>query len=520
MKNHTYNIFLLITTLLIASCYKDKGNYDYSEYNSIQIQDIPDQINVLGNIDTLTLNPKIVSLHEGEIAADNDNYSFAYVRDLNVSAGKMGFIALDSTFSKDLNYFVNLTPKMYDISFIVTDKRTGVQTFKPFKLNVGSAVTEGWMVLCNEGAEQRVRLDMVSVISPTRSVQAFDLAEPLGLPKLNKGTKMSYLYRNPITAKITIVTENQGAYDLLQQNLQSGATFNLLHEFGNKTENCKPQNIQRTASGHYIIIDGDNNAYSQQYTTVGPMFEFPVNTSLGDRKPEFKMSKYIVADAKASGGSNAVLGYDITNKRFVNWSSGRRTSVLPFTDPEQALFSYNTGKDIVYMESTLFANSTAYTILEKDGKRSLHGIRFVAANPVGRFEQSLYRDLDLPNIQQAKFFAFHSTLPYMFYASGSKLYQYDYIANTNKLMKDFGKEHISMLKFNLFRFNITTKPQTMLNQQYDLIVGTTDADLPEKSHGTLRFFNVPPLNEDLTIIKEYKGFADIVDVAYKEVPTF
>ena len=34
---------------------------------------------------------------------------------------------------------------------------------------------EGWMVLCNEGAQNRVRLDMISVLSKERTLPAYDL---------------------------------------------------------------------------------------------------------------------------------------------------------------------------------------------------------------------------------------------------------------------------------------------------------------------------------------------------------
>ena len=42
-------------------------------------------------------------------------------------------------------------------------------------MKVTSSTYEGWLVLCNEGEEERVRMDMISVISADRIEPAYDL---------------------------------------------------------------------------------------------------------------------------------------------------------------------------------------------------------------------------------------------------------------------------------------------------------------------------------------------------------
>lgn len=66
----------------------------------------------------------------------------------------------------------------------MTDKRSGVQTSKTFDIKVSSPTYEGWMVLCDEGENERVRMDMISVISAERVIPAYDLLTSLGLPEL------------------------------------------------------------------------------------------------------------------------------------------------------------------------------------------------------------------------------------------------------------------------------------------------------------------------------------------------
>lgn len=516
-----YLIWLAVLGFLLPGCFKDKGNYTYTEQNKITIENIPTEIDVLMNVDTLKLNPKIVSSEEGEIAEGNENYSYVYASDGKVETGKMNYVALDSSYPKNLKYFVKLAPKDYNFKFIVTDKRSGVQTVKPFKLKVKSSVSQGWMVLCNEGEAKRVRLDMISVVSETRTAQAFDIGKTLGLPEIQNARKLCF-EPNFFRPKIGILTDDYG-YNLEAETLGSGKEYNMLNDFGNKKENCKPQTI-RSSTSYMVAVDGVNNAYALNASVAGPAYGFPVNTTQSNRLAEFKVSEQFVGDPRVTERTGLILFYDITNKRFMEWSQGHEFTTIPISAPAMPIFDYNTGKNLVYMEATKYGDATAYSLLEKNGQYSLYGITFIKSGTYGKFEQSYYADLNIPDLNQAKYFAFHSTLPLMFYAIGSKIYQFDLFTKEVKLMLTLNSnEKLTMLKFNLFRYDYrkATDELTLqyLNQQYNLILGITDNNLPEKSNGILRFYNVPPLNAPLTIAgPEYKGFAEIVDVKFRERP--
>ena len=71
--------------------------------------------------------------------------------------------------------------------FSVTDKRSGVQTSATFDIKVSSLTYEGWMVLCNEGEQERVRMDMISVISAERVIPAYDVLTPAGVAGVETG---------------------------------------------------------------------------------------------------------------------------------------------------------------------------------------------------------------------------------------------------------------------------------------------------------------------------------------------
>ncbi len=517
MKKIKNLIWILIPISFFLSCAKDLGNYSYSENNDITIENIPDEINVLAGVDTLKLQPKIVSKQDGIITKDNPNYSFVYAsKGIRVDK-TMNYTALDSTYPMNLSYFIDLAPDDYPLNFVVTDKRTGIQTTKSFKLKVGSAVSQGWMVLSNEGQGRRLRMDMISIISSNRVLQAFDVLAVLGMPVLYNATKIVNVKRNPINSQLGVLTANDGGWKMDESDLRSYTGYDFINNFGDKSSNPKPMVIQGTNSYH-LTVDQNNNSYALNYNRAGGIFEFPINTTINSIPPQFKVSKHFAVDLRVSGASNSALFYDIDNKRFIDWSGGRSTISVPLTNPAQPLFDYNTGKDLVYMESSLYGNSTAYSILKKNGQYSLYGINFVPASPVGRFEQSYYADLNIPEIEKATVFAFHSNLPYMFYAADSKVYQYDLVTKSAKVMLTLENEKVTTLKFNIFRFNFPNKTQEYINQQFDLIVGSTVSGLPEKSSGVLRFYSVPPLNGALVLSKPvYRGFAEITDVVFKEL---
>ncbi len=63
---------------------------------------------------------------------------------------------------------------------------------KLFDIKVTSPTYEGWMVLCNEGAQNRVRLDMISVLSKERTLPAYDLLASLGLPEVTNARMLGW----------------------------------------------------------------------------------------------------------------------------------------------------------------------------------------------------------------------------------------------------------------------------------------------------------------------------------------
>lgn len=530
--NMKLNYILCLFVLLwgMTGCFDDKGNYDYVPLNSITIENLPAEISVRANVDTIKVTPVVTSALEGIIGADHPDYSFRYryVIEKGSANDNNQWRVMDSSFVKDLRLFADILPRKYQCRFSVTDKRTGVETSASFKLNVGDVLREGWMILCDEGSGQRVRLDMIGILSETDEVVAYDLLKSRGLPDVRYASSIGWEPTTLIGGEDNIwVMSKEGSYGLDPETFETGEEYNMRYGFGDLREDKRPQRLAYTKK-YRLAVDEQGDGYYLDKGHNGAVFEFPFNTLETGTEPQFKLAPWIAVDPSIKDwarGYSAVV-YDMTNQRFLEWSEKNSMRCLNIADPEgtSRKFSYTTNKELVYMEMTAFNGYTIYAVLkDAQGKYSLNS--FVMNTNWGTRTTFTQRDslaLDLPDIDKAGCFAFSSNLPYMFYAVKNVVYEFNLDTKNCKpvlTLEDEGtQEEITLLKFNLFKVDyVPAKSKEYMAQQYELIVGSVDHNNQTENNGVIRFCEVPSLSKPLVLKKNpYKGFAKPVDVVYRE----
>ena len=482
MKINAIVLFLFVFSL--CACFDDKGNYDYREVAEITIENVPEVIEVLGNSDHIVVKPKVVSSLEGEITGDNANFEFSYKIEIKgggtIESGQR-WVDLNPAKTLDLDTLAAFVANTYIGWFSVTDKRSGVQTSATFDIKVSSPTYEGWMVLCNEGKQERVRMDMISVISAERVIPAYDVLTPLGLPELKQAKGIGFYpnrFANP--ADVIYVMSGEGTFKIDRETFKTDASWNI-------------RNID------FIIPPGDENVIC--YT--------PVNNA---------------STARPGNGSTALL-YDVDNRQFVGWKYGydddAMQTLTPLPDPENGLFSFKTGMELVYMESTRYSSGLVYAIFKDNaGKRCIYGIN-MSGN--GFVQEAKYENLNAPDFDKATSFAFHSQFPYMFYAVDNKVYLHNLGTNTTFPMDNVvlgDNEEVTMLKFNLYRQcsldDLNNQSDEFMARQYELMVGSYNHSVLDNNGGKLGFYPVDGVNNSVTKRTEYSGFAKIKDVVYRE----
>lgn len=528
MKNK--NILLLFSVFLFMSCFDDKGNYVYTEVSEITIENIPEKIEVLGSVDNIVVTPKITSSLEGEIKADNPNFEFVYKVERK-TGGYMGvspWVVLNPDGELNLNRLAELPAYTYIVWFTVKDLRSGRETSVEFDLMVSSTTYEGWLVLCNEGPENRVRMDMVSKISSDRNVVATDVLTPLGFPESHNAYGIGF-YPNyyAFPGDLIYIMTGDRTLKLDRESFATDDSYSIFNmDFIVPPTNEKVINYQtlKRMRANFLVTDV-GNAYVQNLGFAGAAFELPINTSVRGGAVEYKVSPYIGLQQGDFG--NTALFYDIDNKRFVGWAYGvasnedGRNILTPVPDPSPAgLFSFKTGKDMVYMEGTRYSNGLVYAVLQDaQGKRSVYGINMYGS---GFAQEAYYENLNAPNFDKATHFAFHSQFPFMFYSDGKKVYLHNLGTNTTTEMNvGLGSsDEVTLLKFNLYKNSylqfLNNQSEEFMAMQYELIVGSYNTAATDNNGGKMTTWKVDGVNSSISKHLEYNGFAKIKDIVYRE----
>ena len=538
-------IFALLAVLsLFTACIDDNGTYDYNELADISIEGIPELTEVLAYLDHVKLSPRFISSTEGEIKPDNPNFTVQY-RFGHKGMGNMGVdsVAMRSIVWEDwtpasgfnIDHHVEYSTGAYLLWVTITDNRNGSVTSKQFEITVGSTTYEGWLVLCDEGAEERVRLDMITKISSTRTEAIHDIAA--GLPLLHHATCIHPFTQGSSPGDQIYLFSREGSYQLDAESLESepDLEYNNLRFSFNPGETIIKEDLLAGSTyawlQKYKVCFGEKgNAYLFADGTYGACFSLPINTTVEGGAPEFRVAPYIgfnwTRPWDASYASN-ILFYDIDNRRFMvflggtNFADDGRLQLNVIADPtasETQLFSYSTGKDFVYMQSTRRSNGLVYSILQDpiSGKRSIYGINLGGSTIV---QELFIEDVDAPDFEKATQFAFDNRFPLLFYSVGSRLYLYNLgTKQAKELETGLGSDDITKLKFNLYRApdysNLANRSEEFMNQQYRLIVCSYNSG--DVNGGKVTFFDVDGVNNDVVKGEQYAGFAKIADIAYRE----
>ncbi len=551
----------LCAALALASCAEDKGNYTYSEENTITIDNIPTLTSVLANAEYVDLKPIVTSSIDGDVKADNTNYSFVYMR--KNSEGK--WVKLGD--QKDLHILAEMSAGTNNCYFAVTDNRTGVQTIKPFDVRATTITSEGWLVLCDEGSDEKVRMDMLSQISLDRIMPAYNVLPAANdVPPMYHATRIGYvrtyggfssIFMFSKTDAYVVPTADANAYGELGE-LTLADEFKA-NQFLTKTSDhiINHVTVPYMTYGRpnaAICVSSEGNAYAYNYnsTNMSAAFEYPINTSTRGADPEYKVSPYVgVTELRfdALGDYGCALLYDTDHKRFVGWSSkgaatndpaGLTQKCTPLADPTDGKkFSYQTGMDLVCMINTAQSSGTVYCVMKDGSKRHVYAISVLT----DEFKQlEAYNDIQAPDFDKATCYAASSQYAVIYYAYKNKVYSYNLATKASTEMDLPSNEEVTMLKFNRYdepwgtgsyisqsflgKLDAATK-QIYLDRQNDLIVGSYDSSATDNNGGILRFYKVGDGGLQLNLKKdqangkdrvwEYKNFARIIDVRYKEV---
>ena len=525
MKTMKYLLLSLLTLGLVA-CYDDEGNYNYSEIPEIQVEvNIP--TGYLKGVDNLEFVPTITSTLEGEITPDNPNFEYACRLDARTGYFDDGQTSHDMNPEKTQSFTYEFVENAgtYEMVYSVKDKRTDVTTYFTYPITLSSSTYEGWMVLCNEGDDNRVRLDMVTVVSGEDTIPTHNILTT-AFPENHNATMILYDKIQNTPDSQTYLCSETGSYELSWDNLTATAADNLLNtSFLSDLGDDVPIRMASigavfpSGTAAFAATTKNGDVYLKIAGYDGAMFESLANTSEELGESEYRVSPYIGcgqsrSDTWFAAGSTAALFFDVDNRRFMKWDGEQTDNILYAVPEDHADYIpfNNVGQDLVYMEGT--KQDIVYAVLDNGGSRSVLAINVTGDQYV---QEGYYPNITAENFNNAEYFAFDSRYHYMFYGYGDKVYTYNLDTNDVKSITLPGKE-VTMVKTAIFKtlLNSSIPTEIFENDQYYIFVGSYDATTGDNNGGTFSRYRLNTSTGNLELVDGWDGFGKVVDVCYRE----
>ncbi|MBD8487748.1 hypothetical protein IFO69_03200 [Echinicola sp. CAU 1574] len=485
MKRVIIYLCLLALPILITSCYEDLGNYEYVDINEVGVTGI-DSSYVAYQGENFKIEPDLAfTLDE---SGDLESYEYEWVL-------IKPFTTVKEILSngKDLDVDLKVPPGEYDAYYRVLDKTSGVEFITDFKVEVKSAVYEGWIVMSDVGGE--ARLDMASLIDEEYMVIPDVLRYTGSSLELEGAPGLVYCYGyDPSLYGIYVTSEGTGTTKVDPESFDWSEDLRLSYEgISDFPEKMKADRIYQKRGSHAYMVS-DHNIY-YYYRSYQVSYGAPINKVTGETET-FTASEYISAEPNSTGHS---IFFDEDNKRFVRHLS--LNNLESATMPNNAtLFDYNIGMDLVYMTYTTYNNGEAFAILN-DGA-TYHIAKMLQRNR--NIRQVYFEEISVPGFEQAENFAIQPDYGYLFFNIGNKVYEYDVVTKTAIEMLDMADREITHMEFN---------SDSPVGSQ--LIVGVNDPSKPAGSTGSLEFYEVPSVNGQIVFNSKLEGFGKITGITFR-----
>lgn len=513
MNNWFKNLYLYILAALlcvvVSSCFKDKGNYRYSEIDYVLIDTFGKKAAFYQ--DSFILNPKVYPVTpEGRLIQDDSRFSYVWTAAIQTREAAKGDSALITLGTgKDLRIKLTMRPSTYDIYLKVTDLQNGKMYYEQTTLEVVTRTYSGWVMLTD--VNNRARIDMISFLpeqmKDTLRLIDVDTVMKANIPVMHGPREIAFCAANQGVYFYT--TAADGGHKL------DGDVFNWLPSYDIKYEcffsytgTFSPGYVINSGSGGggFLLYYGKNYYYQSLTQSAG--YGLPVNKIVNEAT-EFDASPFV---GKPVNIDNPGVLFDRTRKRFLRLNEAAANATT-FAEPNPAaFFLYNkVSMDLLYMVTNQVSKAT-YAVLKDPGTQKVYVYSFTVTS--NSLAQNFAKELTGTDIVNAEKFAFSPEYSYMFYNVGGKVYEVNLdVPSVSKLVTDLGSNKITVMKFHQFR---NYSSSAYADRVRNLMIASYDPSLPAESCGTLSTWSVPGLFGDPVLTKSWSGFGKIVSLTYRE----
>lgn len=413
-------LMLLAITVMATACYKDKGNYDYTDINKIDISVLKDTVTVK-QFDTLKIVPTIKESQSGGTLT----YQWYYMN-------LVQYLRYDISTERDLKAVIGTAPGNYPLFLKVTDTKTGVSFYHSFLMTVTSNLPEGWLLLYDthpDSSDAALILPSGQILSELyiRSNNKHLAGAARQIRNYSAQWNRQYLF---------CLTNKNGAF-INPLDFRVDMPFDSSFYAGQVT-------LDPVASfpnpGSWFIMDylfNGTKLYSRvwQGPTGRPKFGAPME---GD----YTAAPFIMGSPYDSFGPFPAVVYDEKNHRFI-YIPTNKTVFADFPAASGVFNMNNMGsKTLRYAYNTADGRATALFKNTYNDSLFFCKLDFTMqrANvdrlppPVSIQNVAIAQT---PEFAAADFYVLSPDLPLLYYAKGNKCYKYDVAANSSTLIYTF-----------------------------------------------------------------------------------
>lgn len=456
MKRNNIILYMVMPlALMIASCAKDKGTYDYTAINEVSITALGGPYSLLYKTDTLKIQPKLNFTIDSN---DPGRYSYEWRTTFGVPSGNPVLI------SRELNLSFPATglAGSYNLHLRVLDKTTNVTWSGSTSFSIVNPTSTGFLLI-GEDETGTVEVDMISMLSAD-TVVVKNLLKDNGLPQLKGAVGIIHTGGTAQAANIKLwVMAKTGSYFVDRTTFQSSTANSFVNRL--YTTFGMPQDLYPVDFAPRVQAVGGNSPSSNNRIAItnngcvffanlasGDVYGNPTNRTAAKPLELFKVAPYLIY---TPGFWSSYIVFDETNNRFMR-AANTATMMTALVDGAGAPFPWDqtaNGRKLIYAENTknFDAGSTLGVsfALMKDVGNNFHIYKIYAGGNGSKLGYYAIKPI-ATDFALSKLYAFASNRPVVFYAVGSKLYGYDYNTGNEKnyLIKDFGEE-ITMIKCDI-----------------------------------------------------------------------
>ncbi len=452
------NIAYIILALIFSSCFKDIGNYEYSEIEDIVIEGIPDNLGDLILLeDTIKINP-VVNPTKGDAGY---NYYWSKKEGTGASAKMVRFSE-----EKNLVFPVNEAGDIM-LMFEAQDKETEITRSVITRGKGTSRMSNGYYLL-KENSNGTTDVDMIGFDSETGEPIIFENLLESVFNSALEGSPVAldywgYRYEDIETATLIPVPSIRiaSSKDLIVINTDK---FEVLAKFDDMFLSDVPtarniQAIKSIQSNTMLINDGQVYCfanYTDAKDQLGNYFEYGGNNFYPALVGNYYMAEHI--SWPANDAANTFLTYDESSGFFNYISTSASTPRKVNSRSEQAElanpeFIEPLDASLLFMESvgTGVGNFSVYALLKRNDQPD--SLVLIDMNAMqlnnGTLAQNKRTGLLASNhlIDDASNYCVHQLSKIIYFSVGDKLYKYDTLSNKEELIMSFGNEitHIDIV---------------------------------------------------------------------------